>query len=273
MSGNDRQQTSDEWDAMMETKPLPLQKKYVWTPDGMDEHPNGMYMLHDTHFRDEVVTLHTQLTIQAQRLAKAETALKHAGYTLKEGAEAWKPPLGPSVSPLLKKLDQQAKELERVKGELGDLKLRLNCPMRAPSCLVCGQVKPFVIAHLEASSIGVCEECRSASQQLAAMTTRFNETVKSFHEAIAREVLALQQLATAEATVKDLERRLCIEKILKHSHYGLRRPMTPEPSQTCLPRLAQILQRLHAIEREKIQLERELRDLKLTESKTLLTES
>lgn len=283
--------------------------------------------------------LRATLFEHAQRLAKAETALKSAGYTLKEGAEAWKPPLGPSVSPLLKKLDQQAKELERVKGEFGDLKLRLNCPMRAPSCLVCGQVKPFVIAHLEASSIGVCEECRSASQllaamtderdkwkvesetwrgyfdvadrgqdqlrhqldevqsvttqwldnellrktlhelnkDLAAMTTRFNETVKSFHEAIAREVLALQQLATAQATVKDLERRLCIEKILKHSHYGLRRPMTPEPSQTCLPRLAQILQRLHAIEREKIFLEQELADVQLkiqgTESKTLLTES
>ena len=50
-------------------------------------------------------------------------------------------------------------------------------------------------------------------------------------------------------------------------------PMTPEPAQTYLPRLAQILHRLQTLEKEQIQLERELRDLKLTESKTLLTES
>lgn len=235
---------------------LPIQKKYTWTPNGMEDHPNGMYMLHDTHFRDEVVTLRAQLTQHAQtieqltrlnalyyddrkRLTQAQTALKIAGYTLKEGAEAWKPPLGPSVSPLLETVDHHRREIHAVKDIAKAWK-------------------------------AVAED---KGAELGAMTTRFNETVKSFHEAIAREALALQQLATAEATVKSLRERLCIEKILKHSRYGLRRPMTPEPSQTCLPRLAQILQRLHAIEREKIQLERELRDLKLTESKTLLTES
>lgn len=75
-------------------------------------------------------------------------------------------------------LTQQAQEVERLKlkeAELGELKLRLNCPMLAPSCLVCGQVKPFAIRHIEAHAIGVCGECRSASQQLAAMTAERDE--------------------------------------------------------------------------------------------------
>lgn len=50
--------------------------------------------------------------------------------------------------------------------------------------------------------------------------------------------------------------------------------MTPDtPTTHALIRVSEIVARLHAIEKEKIQLERELRDLKITESKTLLTES
>ncbi len=58
-------------------------------------------------------------------------------------------------------LDQAKKEGS---GELGELRLRLNCPMIAPSCLVCGQQRELVIKHLEAAAIGVCEVCRTAAQ-------------------------------------------------------------------------------------------------------------
>lgn len=36
-----------------------------------------------------------------ERLHRAERALLRAGWTHSEGAEEWKPPLGPSASPLL----------------------------------------------------------------------------------------------------------------------------------------------------------------------------
>lgn len=40
-----------------------------------------------------------------ERLERAERALSRAGWTYTEGAEEWKPPLGPSASPLLDEID------------------------------------------------------------------------------------------------------------------------------------------------------------------------
>lgn len=40
-----------------------------------------------------------------ERLDRAERALTRAGFTLVEGAQEWKPPIGPSASPLLDRID------------------------------------------------------------------------------------------------------------------------------------------------------------------------
>lgn len=51
-------------------------------------------------------------------LEKATRALESAGYTLKEGAQEWKPPLGPSASPMLDELDRLRAENEALKAEI-----------------------------------------------------------------------------------------------------------------------------------------------------------
>jgi len=83
-------------------------------------------------------------------------------------------------------LDQAAQEAVT---ELGDLRLRLNCPMVAPSCLVCGQQKELVIRHLEASAIGVCGDCRNAAQAAQPVWSTERPTVEGHywwrHEAYA----------------------------------------------------------------------------------------
>ena len=43
-----------------------------------------------------------------EKWKQAIRALTGAGYTLAEGAQEWKPPVGPSASPLLDKIDGQA---------------------------------------------------------------------------------------------------------------------------------------------------------------------
>jgi hypothetical protein len=48
------------------------------------------------------------------KLARAERALISAGWTYVEGAAEWKPPIGPSASPLLDRIA----ELERQQGLL-----------------------------------------------------------------------------------------------------------------------------------------------------------
>ena len=65
--------------------------------------------------------------------------------------------------------------------ELGDLRLRLNCPMVAPSCLVCGQQKELVIRHLEASAIGVCGDCRNAAQAAQPVWTKEKPTKEGWY--------------------------------------------------------------------------------------------
>lgn len=49
--------------------------------------------------------------MQEQR-DRAERALTRAGFTYAEGAHEWKPPVGPSASPLLDKIDQLTAQLE-----------------------------------------------------------------------------------------------------------------------------------------------------------------
>jgi len=115
---------------------------------------------------------------------------------------------------------QQAQEIERLRKleiDLGDLRLRLNCPPVAPSCLVCGHVEPLVITHLEATAIGVCEECRSAAQQLAAMT-RERDEIRQAKNAMTIELYRKldekdEQLSTAQARIKELE--MVISETLK----------------------------------------------------------
>lgn len=51
----------------------------------------------------------------------AERALKSAGYTKIDGAAEWKPPLGPSASPLLDELDRLRKALEESKERFANL--------------------------------------------------------------------------------------------------------------------------------------------------------
>lgn len=46
-----------------------------------------------------------------ERLDRAERALTRSGFTLVEGAQEWKPPLGPSASPLLDRIDLLTKRL------------------------------------------------------------------------------------------------------------------------------------------------------------------
>jgi len=58
-----------------------------------------------------------------------------------------------------------AAALEAERTELGDLRLRLNCPMLQPSCLLCGQQRELVVRHLEAQAIGVCELCRKRASE------------------------------------------------------------------------------------------------------------
>ncbi|WNL63582.1 hypothetical protein ST4_024 [Aeromonas phage ST4] len=46
-----------------------------------------------------------------ERLDRAERALTRSGFTYTEGAQEWKPPIGPSASPLLDRIDQLTKRL------------------------------------------------------------------------------------------------------------------------------------------------------------------
>lgn len=71
-----------------------------------------------------------------ERLDRAERALTRAGYTLIEGAQEWKPPIGPSASPLLYRIDLLTfllRELrDGVEGEwcfLGNLDERIDAAL------------------------------------------------------------------------------------------------------------------------------------------------
>jgi hypothetical protein len=54
-------------------------------------------------------------------LDKAKRALESAGYTLLDGAQEWKPPIGPSSSPLLDLIDSLRAELEAARMQADKL--------------------------------------------------------------------------------------------------------------------------------------------------------
>lgn len=58
--------------------------------------------------------------LRAQR-DQAVRALISAGYTLKSGAKEWKPPVGPSVSPLLDQIDSLRAQREELLATLNDM--------------------------------------------------------------------------------------------------------------------------------------------------------
>lgn len=49
--------------------------------------------------------------LMQERLDRAERALTRSGFTYTEGAQEWKPPIGPSASPLLDKIDLQREQI------------------------------------------------------------------------------------------------------------------------------------------------------------------
>lgn len=53
---------------------------------------------------------------------RAERALTRAGWTYTEGAEEWKPPLGPSASPLLEKIEQLTAQRDQLLAALEGIK-------------------------------------------------------------------------------------------------------------------------------------------------------
>jgi len=112
-----------------ETKEILENAKQDATPHALSRIGFQDRVLHLNRTHDNLPTMRAELlshdaaqrlTIsqQAHQLARARTALTAAGYTLKEGAECWKPPLGPSASPLLEKIDRQAQEIERLQERI-----------------------------------------------------------------------------------------------------------------------------------------------------------
>lgn len=67
----------------------------------------------------------------SQRLEKAERALLRAGFTMKEGAEEWKPPLGPSPSPLLDRIAELERQRDEVLAELQSFGHKSGCRKNA----------------------------------------------------------------------------------------------------------------------------------------------
>lgn len=57
--------------------------------------------------------------LMQERLDRAERALTRAGFTYTEGAQEWKPPIGPSASPLLDRIDQLAAQLKDATAQCG----------------------------------------------------------------------------------------------------------------------------------------------------------
>ncbi|MFM4808585.1 DUF3850 domain-containing protein [Aeromonas hydrophila] len=62
---------------------------------------------------------HKRETELAANLDRAERALICSGFTYTEGAQEWKPPIGPSASPLLERIDQLAAQLSDVTRQCG----------------------------------------------------------------------------------------------------------------------------------------------------------
>lgn len=66
----------------------------------------------------------------------------------------------------VKKLKAELAQSREMLNGLGEWKIRLMCPMVAPSCLLCGQQRELVVKHIEVP-VGVCEKCRSSQQREA----------------------------------------------------------------------------------------------------------
>ena len=105
-----------------------------------------------------------ELFDEIQRMKRSH-ALTQDGYTA----------LRANYDTLSRQYQEQKQRVTALEVELGELKLRLNCPLAAPSCLLCGQVKPFVISHMEAAAIGICADCRDAQTALTASQQRVEE--------------------------------------------------------------------------------------------------
>lgn len=54
----------------------------------------------------EQIAVYKQRDQLRHRVERAERALQRVGWTYIEGADEWKPPIGPSASPLLERIDQ-----------------------------------------------------------------------------------------------------------------------------------------------------------------------
>lgn len=85
-------------------------KRYRWYYNGMLPDSSGGLC----KYEDAAAAIEQ---LQAQ-LAQAKRALERAGYTLKEGAQEWKPPLGPSASPLLDRIDLLQQQLAQARYQL-----------------------------------------------------------------------------------------------------------------------------------------------------------
>lgn len=59
---------------------------------------------------------------------QAVRALKSAGYTLADGAKEWKPPVGPSVSPMLDRIDELIAQRDELLEALVDCRENAGTP-------------------------------------------------------------------------------------------------------------------------------------------------
>lgn len=70
--------------------------------------------------------------LMQERLDRAERALTHYGFTYTEGAQEWKPPIGPSASPLLDRIDQLTGALLEARQHInGGAGIKYGCEFRA----------------------------------------------------------------------------------------------------------------------------------------------
>lgn len=75
---------------------------------------------HPLKSRLELLANHHKREIElAANLDRAERALICSGFTYTEGAQEWKPPIGPSASPLLDRIDQLAAQLSDATSQCG----------------------------------------------------------------------------------------------------------------------------------------------------------
>ena len=69
------------------------------------------------HAACEATAFNIEIRKLKAEINKAKRALESAGYSLLEGAQEWKPPIGPSPSPLLDLIDSLRAELEAARKQ------------------------------------------------------------------------------------------------------------------------------------------------------------